>query len=144
MFAVAKGCGDRHGHVVYWCRCPVCLISTPWRLPCCQPARRSRWGLITQPPCRASFSRETCWRVASLVPAERYPESQLWVQTHHPHTHTCAWFWSPHPALRNTASSSNQELERLWREYDKIEGEVTVTKNILLEQLEALGSPQVL
>uniref|UniRef100_H2V2Z0 Pleckstrin homology domain containing A5 n=1 Tax=Takifugu rubripes TaxID=31033 RepID=H2V2Z0_TAKRU len=36
------------------------------------------------------------------------------------------------------------ELERLWREYDKIEGEVTVTKNILLEQLEALGSPQVL
>ncbi|XP_056909047.1 pleckstrin homology domain-containing family A member 5-like isoform X12 [Takifugu flavidus] len=35
------------------------------------------------------------------------------------------------------------ELERLWREYDKIEGEVTVTKNILLEQLEALGSPQM-
>lgn len=47
-------------------------------------------------------------------------------------------------SLTETSSSPNQELERLWREYDKIEGEVTVTKNILLEQLEALGSPQVL
>lgn len=37
----------------------------------------------------------------------------------------------------------NQELERSWREYDKLEGDVTVAKNILLEQLEALGSPQV-
>lgn len=37
----------------------------------------------------------------------------------------------------------NQELERSWREYDRLEGEVTATKNILLEQLEALGSPQV-
>lgn len=46
-------------------------------------------------------------------------------------------------SLTNAPSSPNQELERLWREFDKIEGEVTVTKNILLEQLEALGSPQV-
>ncbi|XP_075883526.1 pleckstrin homology domain-containing family A member 5 isoform X3 [Nelusetta ayraudi] len=34
------------------------------------------------------------------------------------------------------------ELERSWRDYDRLEGEVTATKNILLEQLEALGSPQ--
>lgn len=46
-------------------------------------------------------------------------------------------------SLTNVASSVNQELEQLWRQYDKIEGEVTVTKNILLEQLETLGSPQV-
>lgn len=45
--------------------------------------------------------------------------------------------------MTNVASSLHQELERLWREYDKMEGEVTVTKNILLEQLEALESPQV-
>lgn len=37
----------------------------------------------------------------------------------------------------------NQELERSWREYDKLEGDVTLAKNNLLEQLEALGSPQV-
>ncbi|XP_076588562.1 pleckstrin homology domain-containing family A member 5 isoform X5 [Chaetodon auriga] len=34
------------------------------------------------------------------------------------------------------------ELERSWREYDKMEGDVTLAKNNLLEQLEALGSPQ--
>ncbi|XP_030587385.1 pleckstrin homology domain-containing family A member 5 isoform X3 [Archocentrus centrarchus] len=34
------------------------------------------------------------------------------------------------------------ELERLWREYDRMEGDVTLAKNNLLEQLEALGSPQ--
>ncbi|XP_074488647.1 pleckstrin homology domain-containing family A member 5-like isoform X20 [Sebastes fasciatus] len=34
------------------------------------------------------------------------------------------------------------ELERSWREYDKLEGDVTLAKNNLLEQLEALGSPQ--
>lgn len=34
------------------------------------------------------------------------------------------------------------ELERSWREYDKLEGVVTLAKNNLLEQLEALGSPQ--
>lgn len=45
--------------------------------------------------------------------------------------------------MTNVASFLHQELERLWREYDKMEGEVTVTKNILLEQLEALESPQV-
>lgn len=39
--------------------------------------------------------------------------------------------------------SQLQELERSWRDYDRLEGEVTATKNILLEQLEALGSPQV-
>lgn len=37
----------------------------------------------------------------------------------------------------------NQELERSWREYDKLEADVTMAKNNLLEQLEALGSPQV-
>uniref|UniRef100_A0A665UJ36 Pleckstrin homology domain containing A5 n=1 Tax=Echeneis naucrates TaxID=173247 RepID=A0A665UJ36_ECHNA len=34
------------------------------------------------------------------------------------------------------------ELERSCREYDKLEGNVTLAKNNLLEQLEALGSPQ--
>ncbi|XP_045893276.1 pleckstrin homology domain-containing family A member 5 isoform X4 [Micropterus dolomieu] len=34
------------------------------------------------------------------------------------------------------------ELERSWREYDRLEGDVTLAKNNLLEQLEALGSPQ--
>uniref|UniRef100_A0A7N6AB76 Pleckstrin homology domain containing A5 n=1 Tax=Anabas testudineus TaxID=64144 RepID=A0A7N6AB76_ANATE len=34
------------------------------------------------------------------------------------------------------------ELERSWREYDKLEADVTLAKNNLLEQLEALGSPQ--
>ncbi|KAM8751431.1 pleckstrin homology domain-containing family A member 5 isoform 18-T18 [Acanthopagrus schlegelii] len=34
------------------------------------------------------------------------------------------------------------ELERSWREYDKLETDVTMAKNNLLEQLEALGSPQ--
>ncbi|XP_062318505.1 pleckstrin homology domain-containing family A member 5-like isoform X4 [Osmerus eperlanus] len=36
----------------------------------------------------------------------------------------------------------NTELERSWREYDRLEGDVTLAKNNLLEQLEALGSPQ--
>ncbi len=40
-------------------------------------------------------------------------------------------------------SLPNQELERSWREYDRLEGDVTVAKNNLLDQLEALGSPQV-
>ncbi|XP_041794118.1 pleckstrin homology domain-containing family A member 5 isoform X2 [Chelmon rostratus] len=34
------------------------------------------------------------------------------------------------------------ELECSWRDYDKLEGDVTLAKNNLLEQLEALGSPQ--
>ncbi|XP_054476539.1 pleckstrin homology domain-containing family A member 5-like isoform X4 [Anoplopoma fimbria] len=34
------------------------------------------------------------------------------------------------------------ELELSWREYEKLEGDVTLAKNNLLEQLEALGSPQ--
>lgn len=36
-----------------------------------------------------------------------------------------------------------QELERSWREYDRLGAEVTLAKSSLLEQLEALGSPQV-
>ncbi|XP_045544471.1 pleckstrin homology domain-containing family A member 5 isoform X11 [Salmo salar] len=36
----------------------------------------------------------------------------------------------------------NTELERSWREYEKLEGDVSLAKNNLLEQLEALGSPQ--
>ncbi|CAK6961609.1 pleckstrin homology domain-containing family A member 5-like isoform X2 [Scomber scombrus] len=39
-------------------------------------------------------------------------------------------------------SRVTSELERSWREYDKLEGDVTLAKNNLLEQLEALGSPQ--
>ncbi|XP_061921604.1 pleckstrin homology domain-containing family A member 5 isoform X4 [Entelurus aequoreus] len=39
-------------------------------------------------------------------------------------------------------SRVNTELERSWREYDKLEGDVTLAKSNLLEQLEALGSPQ--
>ncbi|KAM9854004.1 pleckstrin homology domain-containing family A member 5 [Aulostomus maculatus] len=39
-------------------------------------------------------------------------------------------------------SRVTNELERSWREYDKLEGDVTLAKNNLLEQLEALGSPQ--
>ncbi|XP_077939000.1 pleckstrin homology domain-containing family A member 5 isoform X18 [Gasterosteus aculeatus] len=34
------------------------------------------------------------------------------------------------------------ELELSWREYEKLEGDVALAKNDLLEQLEALGSPQ--
>ncbi|XP_061523988.1 pleckstrin homology domain-containing family A member 5-like isoform X4 [Phycodurus eques] len=34
------------------------------------------------------------------------------------------------------------ELERSWREYDRLEGDVTLSKSNLLEELEALGSPQ--
>ncbi|KAM8892233.1 pleckstrin homology domain-containing family A member 5-like isoform 4-T4 [Spinachia spinachia] len=34
------------------------------------------------------------------------------------------------------------EFELSWREYEKLEGDVTLAKNNLLEQLEALGSPQ--
>ncbi|XP_061662355.1 pleckstrin homology domain-containing family A member 5-like isoform X3 [Syngnathoides biaculeatus] len=34
------------------------------------------------------------------------------------------------------------ELERSWREYDRMEGDVTLAKSNLLEELEALGSPQ--
>ncbi|XP_077371992.1 pleckstrin homology domain-containing family A member 5 isoform X11 [Festucalex cinctus] len=34
------------------------------------------------------------------------------------------------------------ELERSWREYDHLEGAVILSKSNLLEQLEALGSPQ--
>uniref|UniRef100_A0A673W845 Pleckstrin homology domain containing, family A member 5 n=1 Tax=Salmo trutta TaxID=8032 RepID=A0A673W845_SALTR len=36
----------------------------------------------------------------------------------------------------------NTELERSWREYDKMETGVSLAKTNLLEQLEALGSPQ--
>uniref|UniRef100_A0A674DU13 Pleckstrin homology domain containing A5 n=1 Tax=Salmo trutta TaxID=8032 RepID=A0A674DU13_SALTR len=39
-------------------------------------------------------------------------------------------------------SRVNTELERSWREYEKLEGDVSLAKNNLLEQLEALGSPQ--
>ncbi|KAA8580427.1 hypothetical protein FQN60_005962 [Etheostoma spectabile] len=35
-----------------------------------------------------------------------------------------------------------QELERSWREYDRLGADVTLAKSNLLEQLEALGSPQ--
>ncbi|XP_069048786.1 pleckstrin homology domain-containing family A member 5 isoform X16 [Lepisosteus oculatus] len=37
---------------------------------------------------------------------------------------------------------ANTELERSWREYDRLESEVTMAKNNLHEQLEALGNPQ--
>lgn len=37
-----------------------------------------------------------------------------------------------------------QELERSWKEYDRLGAEVTLAKSNLLEQLEALGSPQVM
>lgn len=36
----------------------------------------------------------------------------------------------------------NTELERSWREYDRLEADVTMARSNLLEQLEALGSPQ--
>lgn len=36
-----------------------------------------------------------------------------------------------------------QELERAWREYDKLEYDVTVTKSHMQEQLERLGEVQV-
>uniref|UniRef100_A0A3Q3IMS3 Pleckstrin homology domain containing, family A member 5 n=1 Tax=Monopterus albus TaxID=43700 RepID=A0A3Q3IMS3_MONAL len=39
-------------------------------------------------------------------------------------------------------SRVNTELERSWREYDRLEADVTMAKSNLLEQLEALGSPQ--
>ncbi|XP_061108970.1 pleckstrin homology domain-containing family A member 5 isoform X9 [Conger conger] len=39
-------------------------------------------------------------------------------------------------------SRVNNELDRSWREYDRLETDVTLAKNNLLEQLEALGSPQ--
>ncbi|XP_056133710.1 pleckstrin homology domain-containing family A member 5-like isoform X2 [Lampris incognitus] len=39
-------------------------------------------------------------------------------------------------------SRVNTELERSWRDYDRLEADVTLAKTNLLEQLEALGSPQ--
>ncbi|XP_034019003.1 pleckstrin homology domain-containing family A member 5-like isoform X3 [Thalassophryne amazonica] len=39
-------------------------------------------------------------------------------------------------------SRVSAELERSWNEYDRLESDVTLTKSNLLEQLEALGSPQ--
>ncbi|CAK6977034.1 pleckstrin homology domain-containing family A member 5-like [Scomber scombrus] len=39
-------------------------------------------------------------------------------------------------------SRVNTELERSWRDYDRLEADVTLAKSNLLEQLEALGSPQ--
>ncbi|XP_041965518.1 pleckstrin homology domain-containing family A member 5-like isoform X3 [Alosa sapidissima] len=39
-------------------------------------------------------------------------------------------------------SRVNTELERSWREYDRLEADVAMAKSNLLEQLEALGSPQ--
>ncbi|KAK2858555.1 hypothetical protein Q5P01_003175 [Channa striata] len=39
-------------------------------------------------------------------------------------------------------SRVNTELEHSWREYDRLEAAVTLAKSNLLEQLEALGSPQ--
>ncbi|XP_062403084.1 pleckstrin homology domain-containing family A member 5-like isoform X3 [Sardina pilchardus] len=39
-------------------------------------------------------------------------------------------------------SRINTELERSWREYDLLEADVAMAKSNLLEQLEALGSPQ--
>lgn len=36
-----------------------------------------------------------------------------------------------------------QELERAWREYDKLEYDVTVTRNQMQEQLDRLGEVQV-
>ncbi|XP_042367718.1 pleckstrin homology domain-containing family A member 5-like [Plectropomus leopardus] len=39
-------------------------------------------------------------------------------------------------------SRVNSELERSWREYDRLGADVTLAKSNLLEQLEALGSPQ--
>ncbi|KAM4615417.1 pleckstrin homology domain-containing family A member 5-like [Polymixia lowei] len=39
-------------------------------------------------------------------------------------------------------SRVSAELERSWREYDRMEADVTQAKTNLLEQLEALGSPQ--
>ncbi|XP_073802643.1 pleckstrin homology domain-containing family A member 5 isoform X48 [Danio rerio] len=39
-------------------------------------------------------------------------------------------------------SRVSTELERSWREYDRLEADVTLAKTNLLEQLEALGSPQ--
>lgn len=44
---------------------------------------------------------------------------------------------------RSHAAVWFQELDRSWREYDRLEGDVTLAKSNLLEQLEALGSPQV-
>ncbi|XP_070785242.1 pleckstrin homology domain-containing family A member 5-like [Enoplosus armatus] len=39
-------------------------------------------------------------------------------------------------------SRVNNELERSWREYERLGADVTLAKSNLLEQLEALGSPQ--
>lgn len=50
--------------------------------------------------------------------------------THSPLTRHFAYFWF-------------QELERSWRDYDRLSADVTLAKTNLLEQLEALGSPQV-
>uniref|UniRef100_A0A8C7UIB8 Pleckstrin homology domain containing, family A member 5 n=1 Tax=Oncorhynchus mykiss TaxID=8022 RepID=A0A8C7UIB8_ONCMY len=44
--------------------------------------------------------------------------------------------------LARVNTVDNAELERSWREYDKMESGVSLAKTNLLEQLEALGSPQ--
>ncbi|CAG5957822.1 unnamed protein product [Menidia menidia] len=48
----------------------------------------------------------------------------------------------PQPLTNDLFLAQNQELERSWREFERLEGDVTLAKNNLLEQLEALGSPQ--
>ncbi|KAG9345858.1 hypothetical protein JZ751_009014 [Albula glossodonta] len=46
------------------------------------------------------------------------------------------------PAAVQSVVQQRDELDRSWREYDRLESDVTMAKNNLLEQLEALGSPQ--
>ncbi|TNM91729.1 hypothetical protein fugu_020109 [Takifugu bimaculatus] len=45
-------------------------------------------------------------------------------------------------STRRELSRVSTELDRSWREYDRLGAEVTLAKSNLLEQLEALGSPQ--
>lgn len=143
VFAVPKGCDDRYGHVVMMSMSCVfnqhtletALLSASQEIEMGSDNPAAMQSVIQQRDLLESGLLSTC-REISRVTA---------VSPNTPHTHTQALDSSGlYPALTETSSSPNQELERLWREYDKIEGEVTVTKNILLEQLEALGSPQVL
>ncbi|XP_074727590.1 pleckstrin homology domain-containing family A member 5 isoform X15 [Strix uralensis] len=47
-----------------------------------------------------------------------------------------------HHLQRNAIYLDHQELERAWREYDKLEYDVTVTRNHMQEQLDRLGEIQ--
>lgn len=127
-------------------------------LMCCvglfSPAHTGDCTSVGQPGDRAGLRRPGC-RSAERLAAERPPQHlQRAVQSHRCESHSTpihsahtqaghSHFHSKARVLLLCFLHTQQELERSCREYDKLEGDVTLAKTNLLEQLEALGSPQV-